>query len=132
MARLFRSIAFNVFYWTSTTLAVLAGLIVAVIPSGKPLRWVLHNWARLTVWAMRVLGGMHIEVRGREHMPVAGPALIASKHQSECDGTIMAALIPGSSTTSQPAQRIPSRAAATSSDDGPRPSSPRTTRLFGV
>jgi 1-acyl-sn-glycerol-3-phosphate acyltransferase len=95
MTRFLRSIAFNLFYWTSTALAVLAGLIVAVIPSGQPLRWVLHNWARLTVWAMRALGGMHVEVRGREHMPVVGPALIASKHQSECDGTIMASLIPG-------------------------------------
>jgi 1-acyl-sn-glycerol-3-phosphate acyltransferase len=38
---------------------------------------------------------MTVEVRGREHIPVDGPALIAGKHQSECDGTIMAALIPG-------------------------------------
>jgi 1-acyl-sn-glycerol-3-phosphate acyltransferase len=44
---------------------------------------------------MRAVGGMRVEVRGREHIPVEGPALIASKHQSECDGTIMAALIPG-------------------------------------
>ncbi len=94
MSRL-RSLAFNLFYWTSTALAVLAALLVVPIPSPRPLRWLLHHWARLTVWAMRAIGGMSIEVRGRQHMPVDGPALIASKHQSECDGTIMAALIPG-------------------------------------
>jgi 1-acyl-sn-glycerol-3-phosphate acyltransferase len=90
-----RSLAFNLFYWSSTALTVLAGLLVLPVPSKKPLRWILHNWARLTVWAMRVIGGMTIEVRGREHMPLDGPALIAGKHQSECDGTIMASLIPG-------------------------------------
>jgi 1-acyl-sn-glycerol-3-phosphate acyltransferase len=93
MSRL-RSLAFNLFYWTSTALIVLAGLIVVPIPSPRPLRWLLHHWARLTVWAMRVIGGMHVEVRGRAHIP-QGPGLIASKHQSECDGTLMAALIPG-------------------------------------
>lgn len=90
-----RSLAFNLFYWTSTALTVVAALLVVPIPSPRPLRWILHHWARLTVWAMRVIGGMTVEVRGREHMPLDGPALIASKHQSECDGTLMAALIPG-------------------------------------
>lgn len=94
MARL-RSLAFNLFYWISTALVVLGALLVVPIPSPRPLRFLLHNWARLTVWAMRAIGGMRVEVRGREHMPVEGPALIASKHQSECDGTIMASLIPG-------------------------------------
>ncbi|MBL8674663.1 MAG: 1-acyl-sn-glycerol-3-phosphate acyltransferase [Rhodospirillales bacterium] len=89
-----RSLAFNVFYWISTVLIALVCVIVLPIPSPRPLRALLHAWARLTVWAMRVLGGMHVEVRGREHIP-AGPALIAGKHQSECDGTLMAALIPG-------------------------------------
>lgn len=90
-----RSLAFNLFYWTSTAITAAAALIVLPIPSPRPLRWILHRWARMTVWAMRVLGGMTIEVRGREHLPTEGPALIASKHQSECDGTLMAALIPG-------------------------------------
>ncbi|MCW5746096.1 MAG: 1-acyl-sn-glycerol-3-phosphate acyltransferase [Alphaproteobacteria bacterium] len=90
-----RSLAFNLFYWTSTALTVVAALLVLPIPAPGPLRWILHAWARLTVWAMRTIGGMRVEVRGREHMPVDGPALIASKHQSECDGTLMASLIPG-------------------------------------
>ena len=56
--------------------------------------WGLRRWGRTVVWAMRAIGGMTVEVRGRENIPAAGPSLIASKHQSEADGMVMAAEIP--------------------------------------
>jgi 1-acyl-sn-glycerol-3-phosphate acyltransferase len=44
---------------------------------------------------MRWIGGMQIEVRGREHMPKTGPALLAGKHHCEVDAVLLAADIPG-------------------------------------
>ncbi len=41
-------------------------------------------WCRMTLWGLRVIGGVRVEVRGREHMPTGG-ALIAGKHQSMLD-----------------------------------------------
>ena len=42
---------------------------------------VVHGWSRYFVWLCRVVGGMRMEVRGREKIP-AGPLLVAAKHQS--------------------------------------------------
>jgi 1-acyl-sn-glycerol-3-phosphate acyltransferase len=44
---------------------------------------------------MRWVGGMAVEVRGRAHLPVKGPVLLAGKHHSEVDGILLAAEIPG-------------------------------------
>ena len=44
---------------------------------------------------MRTVGGMRVEVRGRQHLPSQGPALLAMKHQSESDGITLAAETPG-------------------------------------
>ena len=88
--RWLRPIAFNAYYWSLTILAALACTVLLVVPLRDPLRVIMQRWARAVVWGMRVFGGMKIDVRGREHLPVKGPALIASKHQSECDGILMA------------------------------------------
>ncbi|HTR87485.1 MAG TPA: lysophospholipid acyltransferase family protein [Reyranella sp.] len=90
-----RSWAFNLYFYALTLLAALIGILLVPIPTPVVLRGLLHRWARAVVWGMRWIGGMKIEVRGREHLPKAGPALLASKHQSECDGILLAAEIPG-------------------------------------
>jgi 1-acyl-sn-glycerol-3-phosphate acyltransferase len=41
----------------------------------------LQVWARSSLWLLRVVAGIGMELRGREHIP-QGPALIAGKHQS--------------------------------------------------
>ncbi|MCB1500760.1 MAG: 1-acyl-sn-glycerol-3-phosphate acyltransferase [Bauldia sp.] len=38
-------------------------------------------WGRVSLLLLRVLAGIRLEVRGREHLP-AGPVLVAAKHQS--------------------------------------------------
>src|SRR5690348_8583724 len=91
--RWLRAIAFNAYYWSLTILAALLCTVLLILPLRDPLRFIMLHWARMVVWGMRVFGGMTIDVRGREHLPAKGPALIASKHQSECDGILMAALV---------------------------------------
>lgn len=41
-------------------------------------------WARATLWGLRVIGGVRVEVRGLERRP-AGPLLVAGKHMSMLD-----------------------------------------------
>src|SRR5262245_33964595 len=90
-----RSWAFNVYFYGLTVLAALLGIVLVPIPTPALLRGLLHRWARAVVWGMRWIGGMKVEIRGREYLPRKGPALPANKHHSECDGIMLAAEIPG-------------------------------------
>jgi 1-acyl-sn-glycerol-3-phosphate acyltransferase len=90
-----RSFAFNVYFYTLTTLAAVIGILLVPVPTPVLLRGLLHYWARAVVWGMRWIGGMKVELRGREHLPKKGPVLLANKHHSEVDGIILAAEIPG-------------------------------------
>lgn len=42
-------------------------------------------WASLVLGGLRVIAGVRVEVRGRQHRP-SGAALVAAKHQSMLDG----------------------------------------------
>ena len=90
-----RSLAFNLFFYGFTLLAAVVGVILVPIPTPVILRGLLHSWARTIVWSARWIGGMKVEIRGRENLPAAGPVLLANKHQSESDGIFLAANIPG-------------------------------------
>lgn len=90
-----RSLAFNLFFYGFTLLAAVVGVILVPIPTPVILRGLLHSWARAIVWGARWIGGMKVEIRGRDNLPAAGPALLANKHQSESDGIFLAANIPG-------------------------------------
>src|ERR1700682_905552 len=90
-----RSLAFNLFFYAFTLLTALGGIILVPIPTPVLLRGLLHYWARAVVWGARWIGGMKVEIRGRENLPAAGPALLANKHQSERDGIFLAANLPG-------------------------------------
>lgn len=90
-----RSLAFTLFFYVFTLLTALVGIILVPIPTPVLLRGLLHYWARATVWAMRWIGGMKVEIRGRANIAGRGPALLANKHHSESDGIFLAANIPG-------------------------------------
>ena len=89
-----RSLAFNLFFYGFTVAFALCLIPLTPIPGRRIMVWGLRSWGRTVVWAMGAIGGMRIEVRGRRHIPPKGPGLIASKHQSEADGMVMAAEVP--------------------------------------
>jgi len=95
METMVRSFAFNIYFYALTVLAALVGIVVVPIPTPVLLRGLLHRYARAVVWGMRWIGGMKIEIRGREYLPRQGPALLANKHHAEVDGILLAAEIPG-------------------------------------
>jgi 1-acyl-sn-glycerol-3-phosphate acyltransferase len=80
-----RTFAFNVAYWVLSIGYGLAAAFAAMAPGRDATAWVIRRYVKRMVQAMRVLAGIHIQVRGREHIP-AGAFIIASKHQSWGDG----------------------------------------------
>ena len=53
----------------------------------------LRAHARVSLWALRLIVGCKIEVRGREHLP-SGAYLIAAKHQSSWDTFALIPIFP--------------------------------------
>lgn len=90
-----RSLAFNLYFYVGTLLAAVIGILLVPVPTPVLLRGLLYHWARAVVWGMRWIGGMKIEFRGLENLPKSGPALLANKHHSECDGILLASQIRG-------------------------------------
>jgi 1-acyl-sn-glycerol-3-phosphate acyltransferase len=90
-----RSAAFNVYFYVLTVLAALLGIVLTPIPGPVLLRGLLHRYSQAVVWGMRWIGGMKLEIRGREYLPERGPALLACKHHAEVDGIVLAAEVPG-------------------------------------
>jgi 1-acyl-sn-glycerol-3-phosphate acyltransferase len=85
LSRAMRSFAFAVAYWVLSIGYGLTAAFAALIPGRDATTAVIRAYVRRMVQAMRVLAGIHIEVRGRERLP-AGAFIIASKHQSWGDG----------------------------------------------
>ena len=73
-----RSLAFNAFFYLGTLIAAVIGIVLVPIPTPVLLRALLHHWARAIVWGMRWIGGMKVETRGLENLPMTGPVLLAA------------------------------------------------------
>ena len=93
MVLLFRSLVFNVlFFGVAGGIAILGSPLL--LGPRKLQRQGMRQLARLLVWIMEKTCGIEVRVTGREHLPVSGPALIASKHQSAFDTLVWFALVP--------------------------------------
>jgi 1-acyl-sn-glycerol-3-phosphate acyltransferase len=75
-----RSLLFNVLFYVNLILFLVLGSPFFFTPRIWSIR-ALQVWARSSLWLLRVVAGIGMELRGREHIP-HGPALIAGKHQS--------------------------------------------------
>ena len=76
----FRSAIFNVVFYVNLILFLVIGSPLLLGPRIWAIR-ALQLWARSSLWWLKVLCNIRIEVRGREHIPV-GAALVAGKHHS--------------------------------------------------
>jgi 1-acyl-sn-glycerol-3-phosphate acyltransferase len=75
-----RSFIFNVIFYINLILFLVLGAEFFILPRKWAIR-ALQAWASTSIWWLRVVCGVRMEVRGREHIP-EGAALIAGKHQS--------------------------------------------------
>ncbi len=75
-----RSILFNIAFYVN----LIAWLVLCLPFIWLPRTWLIglvHGWARSSVWLLRVVAGVRMEVRGARKR-YDGPLLIAAKHQS--------------------------------------------------
>ena len=75
-----RSLVYNVLFY-----ALLVFWMLVAIPTYLMPRWAImsiaRNWARSSIWLLRVICSTRVEYRGLEKIPT-GPLIVASKHQS--------------------------------------------------
>jgi 1-acyl-sn-glycerol-3-phosphate acyltransferase len=75
-----RSLIFNVIFYINLALFLVLGAEFFFTPRKWSIR-ALQAWARSSIWLLRVICNVKMEVRGRQYIP-HGPAIIAGKHQS--------------------------------------------------
>ena len=75
-----RSVLFNVIFYVNLILFLVIGSPLFLGPRIWAIR-ALQLWAKTSVWWLKVICGVGMEVRGREHIP-QGAAMVAGKHQS--------------------------------------------------
>ncbi len=75
-----RSLLFNVIFYVNLALFLVLGSWLFICPRIWAIRG-LQAWASSSIWWLRVICKIKMEVRGRKHIPL-GPCLIAGKHQS--------------------------------------------------
>ena len=83
-----RSLAFEAAYWTLSVFYALIAAFAALIPGRGPLSAVLRFYTRRMLWALHWIGGIKIDVKGKQRLP-AGAFIIAAKHHSWGDGFVM-------------------------------------------
>jgi 1-acyl-sn-glycerol-3-phosphate acyltransferase len=87
-----RSLAFQLAFWSWTTLLAFAGLPFLLGTRSGMMRFGTF-WSRSTLALLRWIVGLDYEVRGREHLPT-GPVIVALKHQSAWDTLAAPVLFP--------------------------------------
>lgn len=80
-----RSLAFNLAFGAISVVCTLAAAVAALRPGSGPVRRAVTRYVRAMLWAMRVIAGIQVEVRGRERLP-PGDYILAPKHASYGDG----------------------------------------------
>ena len=90
MRRLRSTLSNIVFYLWTSILGIVAAISI-LAPLGMALR-VQVFWGRGAMWLIHMIGGLGMEVRGREYIP-GGAAIVASKHQSAWDTVVFHTLL---------------------------------------
>jgi 1-acyl-sn-glycerol-3-phosphate acyltransferase len=86
-----RSLIYVVWLYGSM-LAVAASFAPFALFSERAAIMAARCWSHIAIWGLRVICGVRLDVRGREHIP-HGAALVASKHQSMLDTIIPCAVL---------------------------------------
>ena len=87
-----RSALFNLFFFVSTFVLTVPAAILSLVAPGQVMGWA-RFWARTQICAARAICGIRLQISGLEYLP-AGPALIASRHESTFDVLVWIAMLP--------------------------------------
>lgn len=75
-----RSFLFQAYWWIMSAIMTISHVPLFLAPR----RWTSHQikmWGRFSLWGLRTIVGIHVEIRGQEYIPKSG-AIVASKHQT--------------------------------------------------
>jgi 1-acyl-sn-glycerol-3-phosphate acyltransferase len=86
-----RSALFNAVFFPFSVGASLLGLALLPAPPAW-VRWYVRQWARASLWLLRMTTGIRLRVTGAEHLPRGG-AILAAKHQSAFDTMVWLVLL---------------------------------------
>ncbi len=75
-----RSIVFNILFYVVLFLFLVVGSPTLLLPRIYSIR-ALQLWGRVSIWMLRVICNIKMEVRGQENL-VNQPMIVAGKHQS--------------------------------------------------
>src|SRR6202795_4039464 len=75
-----RSLVYNVLFYALLVFWILIAIPTYLMPR-RAIMTVAKNWARSSIWLLRVICNTRVEYRGLEKIP-QGPLIVASKHQS--------------------------------------------------
>lgn len=89
---LLRSALFNLYFFGLTFVLAVGGIGVRLLAPERTLDYAKF-WVRLVLAGLRRLCGISVVVTGAGNIPRAGPALIASQHQSAFDTLIWMVLL---------------------------------------
>ena len=78
-----RVVVFNAAFYSITGLMMLGGIWLLAGPRSWAMQG-LRLHAKVSLWLLRTICGVRMEVRGARHIP-AGPCLVVAKHQSAWD-----------------------------------------------
>ncbi|MEP1231246.1 MAG: 1-acyl-sn-glycerol-3-phosphate acyltransferase [Litorimonas sp.] len=84
-----RSVLFNIFFYSTTAIYAIVCVILSLLPGRLIMMASLRRYTRLMVLGMRVIAGIHVTVRGHNHIPKDGAVILAAKHQSYGDGFVI-------------------------------------------
>lgn len=87
-----RSLVFQILFYLNLTLHVLSAIPAFILPHRLMVE-IARSWGRTSVWLLKVICGIPLELRGVEKIP-AGPLLVASKHQSAWDTFALLPMFP--------------------------------------
>ena len=90
---LIRSALFNIWSFGVSFALLLPATFVSLAMPHRMLDFTSF-WARLVLAGLGPICGIRLVVTGRENLPVGGPALIASMHQSAFDTLVWMTLVP--------------------------------------
>lgn len=76
-----RSSLFQIAFYTGTFLLMVMFSPVFLLPR-KWGWWIVPFWSNFSLWLLRVIVGLKVELRGQENIPPRGGYIVAAKHQS--------------------------------------------------
>lgn len=88
-----RSLLFFILYNLMGIVHSLVSLALAPFQTREQRHRFVNHWTRATMWLLRRLNGIEIEVTGRENLPHDEPVVIMANHQSEWETFYLQLLI---------------------------------------